>query len=287
MKKGGLGKGLEEIFDDVELAYAKDLQSGRAADLVKEIDVDLIVPNPHQPRKIFDDEALKELSQSIEKHGLIQPIIVIENMAGGYMIIAGERRFRATKLLGKKSIKAIIAKFQDKNFRELALIENIQRENLTPIELANSYKELIDEYKITQEELSNIIKKSRTQITNTIRLLNLTQKTKELIDSGKLSQGHAKIIVGLSPKDEEVVVNSIIGQGLNVRQTEDLVKRVKGGFSQTKPTQIPSEYSDGLNLLSDKFANLQIKSKIKGKNLLITFDKVDEIYNLLEKISKI
>ena len=217
-----LGRGLSAILEDVENAYDKELNR----DLISDIDIDKIIPNPFQPRKHFDQESLSELSASIKKHGLIQPIIVIKK-GNGYTLIAGERRLRATKLLGKDSIKAIVANLEDQNLRELALIENIQRENLSPIELANSYKELIEEYKITQEALSNIIKKSRTVITNTLRLLSLDESTKRLIEDGKLTQGHAKVIVGLDKDDEKMVVDTIVGQRLNVRDTENLIKRIK------------------------------------------------------------
>lgn len=188
-RKKALGRGLDAILGDVELTYTKELQSGRN-DIVIELEIDKIKPNPYQPRKNFDEEALKELSESIERHGLIQPIIVMQK-GDEYLLIAGERRLRATKILGDKTIKAIVADFASQNLRELALIENIQRQDLNPIELANSYKELIDEYKITQEELSDIIKKSRTQITNTIRLLSLSDFTQKMIANNKISQGHA------------------------------------------------------------------------------------------------
>lgn len=217
-----LGRGLSAILEDVENAYDKELNR----DLISDIDIDKIIPNPFQPRKHFDQESLSELSASIKKHGLIQPIIVIKK-GNGYTLIAGERRLRATKLLGKDSIKAIVANLEDQNLRELALIENIQRENLSPIELANSYKELIEEYKITQEALSNIIKKSRTVITNTLRLLSLDESTKRLIEDGKLTQGHAKVIVGLDKDDEKMVVDTIVGQRLNVRDTEKFDKKNK------------------------------------------------------------
>ena len=208
-RKKALGRGLDAILGDVELTYTKELQSGRN-DIVIELEIDKIKPNPYQPRKNFDEEALKELSESIERHGLIQPIIVMQK-GDEYLLIAGERRLRATKILGDKTIKAIVADFASQNLRELALIENIQRQDLNPIELANSYKELIDEYKITQEELSDIIKKSRTQITNTIRLLSLSDFTQKMIANNKISQGHAKIMVGLNPEQEKLVVDTVIG----------------------------------------------------------------------------
>ena len=194
-KKSALGRGLGAILEDVELAYKAELSDGNK-DIIKEIDVKSITENPYQPRKHFDETALRELSESIKRHGLIQPIIVIPKDEG-YMLIAGERRFRATKMLGEEKIKAVVADIESKNLRELALIENIQREDLNPIELANSYKELIEEYKITQDGLAGIIHKSRTQITNTMRLLSLSKETQELIKDGKITQGHAKVIVGL------------------------------------------------------------------------------------------
>ena len=183
-KKGGLGRGLSAILEDVEQAYSKEIANLNDSEIVEEINIDEILPNPYQPRTHFDEEALKELSASIKRHGLIQPIIVIKK-DDGYMLIAGERRYRATKMLGASKIKAIIADIKSQNLRELALIENIQRENLNPIELAKSYKELINEYKITQDGLANIIHKSRTQITNTMRLLLLSDYTQKLFKSLK------------------------------------------------------------------------------------------------------
>ncbi|RAZ38214.1 ParB/RepB/Spo0J family partition protein [Campylobacter hyointestinalis] len=275
-----LGRGLSSILSDVEEAYDKELNR----DLVKDIDIDKITPNPYQPRTYFDEEALSELSQSIEKHGLIQPIIVIQN-ENGYTLIAGERRLRATKMLGRSSIKAIVANLEDKNLRELALIENIQRENLSPIELANSYKELIEEYKITQEALSNIIKKSRTVITNTLRLLTLGDDTKKLIEDGKLTQGHAKIIVGLKKDDEKMVVDTIIGQRLNVRDTENLVKRLKNKSDKSSNLDnIQQDYNDNLSLLQAAFSNLGLNCKINKKKIVLNLKNTDEIKYLIAKI---
>ncbi|CUU70220.1 ParB/RepB/Spo0J family partition protein [Campylobacter hyointestinalis] len=275
-----LGRGLSSILSDVEEAYDKELNR----DLVKDIDIDKIIPNPYQPRTYFDEEALSELSQSIEKHGLIQPIIVIQNK-NGYTLIAGERRLRATKMLGRSSIKAIVANLEDKNLRELALIENIQRENLSPIELANSYKELIEEYKITQEALSNIIKKSRTVITNTLRLLTLGDDTKKLIEDGKLTQGHAKIIVGLKKDDEKMVVDTIIGQRLNVRDTENLVKRLKNKSDKSSNLDnIQQDYNDNLSLLQAAFSNLGLNCKINKKKIILNLKDTDEIKYLIAKI---
>ena len=281
-KKGGLGRGLEAILGDVELAYKAELNEGNS-DMVKDIDLDLIVENPYQPRKNFDETALRELSESIKRHGLIQPIIVIEK-DGGYMLIAGERRFRATKLLGESKIKAIVADIESQSLRELALIENIQREDLNPIELANSYKELIDEYKITQDGLANIIHKSRVQITNTMRLLSLSAATQEYIKEGKLTQGHAKVIVGLEPNDEKTAVDTIIGQRLSVRETENLVKNLKNKLPPKTALKLDERYLERLANLKEIFSKFDMPVKIKGKKITIEFDDVADIDRLINKI---
>lgn len=282
-RKKALGRGLDAILGDVELTYTKELQSGRN-DIVIELEIDKIKPNPYQPRKNFDEEALKELSESIERHGLIQPIIVMQK-GDEYLLIAGERRLRATKILGDKTIKAIVADFASQNLRELALIENIQRQDLNPIELANSYKELIDEYKITQEELSDIIKKSRTQITNTIRLLSLSDFTQKMIANNKISQGHAKIMVGLNPEQEKLVVDTVIGQKLSVRETENLVKKIKEKNSPKVAKKINDEVKnfkielDKLKTKLEKFG----KISIRNRKISIEFDKISQISKFIEK----
>ena len=281
-KKGGLGRGLEAILGDVELAYKAELNEGNS-DIVKDIDLDLIVENPYQPRKNFDETALRELSESIKRHGLIQPIIVIEK-DGGYMLIAGERRFRATKMLGESKIKAIVADIESQSLRELALIENIQREDLNPIELANSYKELIDEYKITQDGLANIIHKSRVQITNTMRLLSLSAVTQEYIKEGKLTQGHAKVIVGLEPNDEKTAVDTIIGQRLSVRETENLVKNLKNKLLPKAALKLDERYLERLTNLKEVFSKCDVPVKIKGKKITIEFDDIADIDRLINKI---
>jgi ParB family chromosome partitioning protein len=278
--KKALGRGLGTIFEDVEDAY----RHGGTQDLVREIKVDRISPNPYQPRKYFNEVAIKELSESIKKHGLIQPIIVVEK-DDNYMLLAGERRYRATKEAGLNTIRAIVADIESESLRELALIENIQREDLNPIELATAYKELIEEYTITQEELSEIIKKSRAQITNTLRLLSLSGKTKDLVMHGKLSQGHAKVIVGLSLSDEDTVVNTILGQKLSVRETESLVKKVKKSDAEVpvieqKLKVEPLEFED----LEIKLRNFGLKAKSKAHSITIEFKNSQSVKEFLEKI---
>ncbi|MBE6430482.1 MULTISPECIES: ParB/RepB/Spo0J family partition protein [Campylobacter] len=276
-----LGRGLDSILGDVEQAYNKELNK----ELVAQIEIDRIKPNPFQPRKNFSDEALRELSQSIERHGLIQPIIVIKK-GDDFTLIAGERRLRASKLLGFSKIKAIVANIGDKNLRELALIENIQRENLSPIELANSYQELINEYKITQEALASIVKKSRVQITNTLRLLGLDEYIKTLIDEGKITQGHAKIMVGLNSDNQKLVADTIIGQKLSVRDTENLVKRLKTN-KESKKSKVNLDNIENLNLLKDLIENLGIKCKINGQKLTLNLNDSKKIDNIIKIIQKI
>lgn len=282
-KKLSLGRGLDAILGDVEMAYTKEFESGKK-DFVLEISVDKIKPNPYQPRKYFDETAISELSASIKRHGLIQPIIVFKK-DDEYVLIAGERRLRAVKLLGNSTIKAIVADIESKNLRELALIENVQRQDLNPMELANSYKELIDEYKITQDDLSDIIKKSRSQITNTLRLLTLLDKTKEALSDNKISQGHAKVLVGLDKEKEEEVLNTIIGQKLSVRQTEDLVKKIKSGNKPgIKKEKLDLNFISEIKNLKTKLSNFG-KISIKDKKISIEFKDISEIKKLIDKIS--
>ena len=287
MAKQKLAINLEDMLADVNSAYKDDDildYFGVSSDVVEEIEIAKISPNPYQPRKNFDETALKELSESIKRHGLIQPIIVIRK-DDGYMLIAGERRYRATKMLEENKIKAIVADLKSQNLREIALIENIQRENLNPIELANSYKELIDEYKITQEGLANIIHKSRTQITNTMRLLLLSPATQKLLQEDKLTQGHAKIIVGLSHEDERTVVDTIMGQKLSVRETENLVKKIKEKTTPKKEIlRVNKEYSDKLLEVQKAVENFKIKSKVKAKSLVLEFESTEQMQNFIDKL---
>ena len=278
-----LGRGLSAIIEDVEEAYKQDIE--QAKDLVREIRIEEITPNPYQPRVHFNEVALKELSESIKRHGLLQPIIVIEK-ADGYMLLAGERRLRASKLAGFTKIKAIVADIESKNLRELALIENIQREDLNPVELAIAYKELIEEYKITQEGLSEVIHKSRTQITNTMRLLSLSEQTKKYLSDGTLSQGHGKVLVGLDPKDEALVVNTILGQKLSVRDTELLVKKLKnteeeiGQKLKTKPLDL----SENFTAIKNRLKVLGFEAKAKNNALTIHFDNNEAIELFLKQL---
>ena len=281
-----LGRGLGEILSEVEEAYERDLSDIDSFELesqgarVEEIAVESIAANPFQPRKHFDEQALKELSQSVAEHGLLQPIVVIEK-ENGYLLIAGERRLRAHKLANLSTIKAIIANvdIDDVRLRELALIENIQRENLNAIELANSYAELIEVHNITHDELSSIVHKSRSQITNTMRLLSLSAYVQEQLVEGKISQGHAKVLVGLDEKKQKIVIDSIIGQKLSVRDTENMVKKYKDTSPEVAPR---TETVKLLEKYADLFAErMPFKHKLKAKSIEISFENEKEVEDFL------
>lgn len=276
----GLNKdrGLSSLISDMDTVYSKELGFDKNQSTM--IEIDQISPNPFQPRKNFDQEALDELANSIKEFGLIQPIIVFKKN-NKFILIAGERRLRAVKALGKKEILAFIADIDENKLRELALIENIQRENLNPIELANSYKDLMQAHKITQENLAELIHKSRTQITNTLRLLNLDIRTQELIASGKISQGHAKVLVGLDQKDEKMLVDSIIGQKLNVRDTEKIVKKIKN--NESLPNQ---EFEDEIKKLKQILNRFGFDCKNKNNDFVIHLENIDKIKKLIKMLEK-
>ncbi len=275
-KKKSLGRGLGAILGEVAEAYEKELPQ---EETVVEIDIDTIRTNPYQPRKSFDKESLQELAESIKSHGLLQPIVVIEDV-DGFMLIAGERRLRASKMAGLRKIRAIVAQIDKRRYREYALIENIQREDLKPLELAQSYKELIEEYGITHEELATTLKKSRASITNTLRLLSLSEYAKDALNAGKISAGHAKVLVGLSEEEQKVMVDSIVGQKLSVRDVERLVKRKDVTFSdRAKKERLRFQE------LQQKLQALGIPFKITKNRLIFDFESQDQIDKLLKFLS--
>ncbi|EAL2830771.1 ParB/RepB/Spo0J family partition protein [Campylobacter lari] len=278
-KKSALGRGLSSILADIDEVYEKELGSKEGK--IEEIDIDLISPNPYQPRKNFDTQALEELAGSIKEYGLIQPIVVFKKDEFDYIIIAGERRFRACKLLEKEQIKAVVLNVDDIKLRELALIENIQRENLNPIELAHSYKELLEIHDITQEKLADLIHKSRPQIANTLRLLNLNEQTQNFIIEGKISQGHAKVLVGLEKEEEKMIVDTIIGQKLNVRDTEKLIKNFKNSNNLEKNTNLDKQNQSILNL-KEKIESFGFKTVVKDLKIIVNFSDENEILKFLK-----
>ena len=221
----GLGKGLSALFSETEEDYGRSLIFDEKEDAgsVTEIAVGDIFANPNQPRKVFDGTALNELADSIKKHGVIMPIIV--NKSGSkYMIIAGERRFRAAKIAGLSAVPVIVKNYDDRQIKEIALIENLQREDLNPIEAANAMRSLMEDYKLSQEELADRIGKSRPAIANTLRLLNLKPDVLEMVKNGELSAGHARAIVTVPQEDQSKIAKNVVKNGLSVRATEKLVR---------------------------------------------------------------
>ncbi len=234
--KKGLNKGLSVLFQSTEEDYSKnlgiteeDIQNG-----VYEVSLDDIFPNPDQPRKVFNEKALEELANSIKINGVIMPIVLQKCNDGKYMIIAGERRFRASKIAGNKTIPAIIKEYDERRIKEISLIENLQREDLNPIEAGNAMKQLMDDYGLTQEQLSERIGKSRSAVANTLRLLSLSDDVKILVAEGKVSSGHAKSIVTLDKEEQVKLANRVVKEGLSVRDVEKAVKEILNPDKKTK-----------------------------------------------------
>ena len=279
MKSLALGRGLDALFGETEEAYENE---GTQHDRVLEIAIKEIRPNPFQPRKTFDEVALQELSESIKEDGLLQPIVVNEDI-DGYILIAGERRLRASKLAKLKTIRCVVVKSDDERMRKFALIENIQREELNSIELAVAYEELIKLHEITQEQLAAMIYKSRTHITNTLRLLQLSIKTQKALLDKKITAGHAKVLIGLDDKEQQLMVNSIIGQKLSVRDVESMIKSKKS--QDTTPLTKPLKTSYDFSSLHDKFDLLGLKTKNSANKFTIEFDNEAQINDFLNKFT--
>lgn len=227
MNKNRLGRGLDSLIGGADALVTDQ-------DQILHIQLDLIRPNPYQPRKEFNEEGIQELAQSIKEHGVIQPIIVKKTVRG-YVLIAGERRLRASKLAGIEKIPAVEKDLNDRQMREIALIENLQREDLNPIEIADAYDKLIKELNYTQEQLSKRVGKSRPQIANFLRLLQLPDAIKDFVSRGTLSYGHARTLLGLDNKEYQVTLaNRIIIEKLSVRETEEIVQNLANVSRETK-----------------------------------------------------
>lgn len=291
MKLGGkmaLGRGLGELLGEVETAYENSNSNSNSSG-VKKIEVALIDANPNQPRKVFDETKLQELSESIKEHGLLQPIVVVENDNGRYTLIAGERRLRAHKLASLEEISAIITNIDELKLREHALIENIQREDLNIIELAFCYAQLINEHNITHEELSKKVFKSRASITNTLRLLQLSSYVQQFLSSGKLSAGHAKVMIGLDPNIQKQLCDKIISEDLSVREVEKLIKDIKeekiSKDINEKKNVTNSYNTEVLNNFLEVLKNDKIKAKLDKNSIKITFNSQDDIDRIISYLN--
>lgn len=279
--KKGLGKGLDALFFD----NATEVQNG-SSELLK---ITAIEPNRNQPRKQFDDEALQQLADSIREHGLIQPLLVRPLDNGNYQIVAGERRWRASRMAGLSEVPVIIRDLDDVKTMELALIENLQRENLNAIEEALGYKELMESYNMTQAEVSKSVGKSRSAVANTLRLLNLPEKVIGYVESGEISSGHARALLSL--EDELLIVSTaekIIKDGLTVREIEKLGKPKKVKTEKAKAPKKDSFY-DEMELALKQELNRKIKITHNGDKgtLEIAFYNKQELADIAARLAGI
>lgn len=269
-KKAALGRGLGALLGEMEEVYDNEIPNGSST----ELPLNEIKPNPYQPRKSFDEKSLSELSASIKAYGLIQPIVVVRD-SDTYILVAGERRLRASKLAKLKTIKAVIVDLDEEKMRQHALIENIQRDELNAIDLAHAYEELLKVHNITHEELSLMVHKSRALITNSLRLLQLSKKTQAALLDEKISAGHAKVLVGLSDKDQDLMVHSIQGQKLSVRETETLAKSMKNGVTAKKTVKKDSKLN--LSSIQNYFKDTGFKTSVQSNKFTIEFTSEDDI----------
>jgi len=290
MAKKALGKGLGAIIatsptpaDDIETTLVEE------KDRIVDLEVDDIIPNPDQPRLHFDESEIKGLSESIKSVGLIQPIIVRKGEKKEYIVVAGERRLRATKLAGKTVIRAIVIEADEEQNFSLALIENIQRENLDPIEEAKAYKMLANRFKLKQQDIAERVGKERATITNSLRLLNLSETIQEGISEGKITQGHAKVLLGVSSKTKQIdLFDKIIEEGLSVRALERLLKEEDSAEDSTvAKKQIKKEAH--IKKMEDKLVSklgtkVEIRHAGKKGKIEISYYSLEDFERIVEMI---
>lgn len=289
-KKQALGRGLSALLKETaEVNSAEDKNADKVVGSIIEIDLELIEVNPFQPRTYFDEEALQELAGSIKELGVIQPITVRKLAEDKFQLVSGERRFRASKLIGNKTVPAYIRIANDQEMLEMALVENIQRKNLDPIEVALSYQRLIDEIKLTQEQLSIRVGKKRSTVTNYLRLLKLDPIIQTGMRDGFISMGHGRALINVeSESDQLKIYEKILREKLSVRQTEDIVRAIKTGKiakPETKKKTLPTEISKSLKGLNDYFeAKIDVTVNNRGKGKIsIPFDSIED-FNRIKKL---
>ena len=282
-KKRALGRGLEDLFNSENIDYStveqKIYESATNEEIV-EINLNELRPNPYQPRKVFDEEALNELASSIKEHGVFQPIIVKKSIKG-YDIIAGERRFRASKMAGLDKIPAIVREFTDEQMMEIALLENLQRENLSAIEEATAYKAMIEHLNLTQDELSKRVGKSRSHVTNIIGLLRLPKVVQDMISDNRITMGHARALSKLNDDDQIIeLANKIVDDKLVVRDIENITGN-ESVAKKVKVNRAPavSQYKYVEDILRDKF---DAKVSVKSKKIEIAYNGAADLNRILE-----
>ena len=287
-KTGGLGRGLGSILPDIDIDAAK---GGSVTATISEIPISKIVSNPYQPRKEFDKESLEELAQSIRQQGVITPITVRHMPDGSYQLIAGERRMRASQIAGLKEIPAYVRVATDVQMMEMALVENIQRADLNAMEVALGYKALLEECRLTHDQLSEKVGKNRSTITNYLRLLNLPAETQLALSNDKISMAHARALAGVDDPERHLeILHAIIERDLSVHQTEQMIKSAKKPAEKAvkRRGDLPKQHVDAQNRLKDKLQSVvEIKRSQRGKGTLtISFNSdadFERIVRLLEK----
>jgi ParB family chromosome partitioning protein len=279
-KRTGLGKGLDALLPAVE----EQLPQGG----IQQISIDKILPNPRQPRGNFDEQELEELAVSIREHGVIQPLIITAgNSPDTFILIAGERRLMAAKSIEMGAVPAIIREASDQDLVELALIENVQRADLGPLETAEAYRQLSEEFGLSHEDIATRVGKSRTAVTNTLRLFNLADEVKQALVSGEISEGHARALLSLqSNKAQVAVLGSILKQDLNVRQTEELVRKLGGEKPKVVPQPTPDPAVKALEeqLRQRLGTKVSLNQKSKGGTLTIHYYSAEELDALIALI---
>lgn len=282
-KRGGLGRGLNALVSEAEYETGGSAASASNAASETKLPIEDIVPNPNQPRIHFNETELRELSESIQEHGVLQPLLVRKH-GNGYEIIAGERRYQASKLAGLEELPVIIKDVNDEEMLALALIENLQRSDLNPVEEAKGYRQLIDASGMTQEALSRAVSKSRSAITNSLRLLDLPEVVQQMIFEGKLTAGHARAILAVPYEDARIrLAEKVVAEGLSVRATENLAPLFSAGETPKTPRPAaPKSFKKAARVLRQVFnTNVRVKSS-RGKNKIeIEFKDEEELSRIL------
>ena len=284
IKRRGLGRGLDALLPKKSpKPQDRDLGEG-----LLEVDVTRIRPGQYQPRKVFSDKSIEELSASIVSQGLVQPIVLREIADGEYEIISGERRWRAAKLAGLGNIPAIVKKVSDESALAMSLIENIQRENLNPLEEAYAIQRLIDEFELTHEGVARSLGKSRSAVSNSLRLINLDLQVAEMLSKGEIEMGHARALLGAQSERQLMLANMVVSRSLTVRQTEELVR--KDSEEKASNPQLPKKQDADIARLESNLSQLigqpvQLNSTGSGKGkLVIGFSSLDELDGVLKKL---
>ena len=283
-KRRALGKGLEELFNSEQLNFdtiEEKIIDATPKEEIIEMDISELRANPYQPRKVFDGEKLEELANSIREHGVFQPIIIKKSAIKGYEIIAGERRVKAATMAGLTTIPSIVRDFTDEQMMEIALLENLQRENLNAIEEAMAYRNLINSLALTQEALATKLGKSRVHVTNMLGLLNLPEEVKDMIVEGKISMSHARVLSKIENKADIITLaNKVINENLNVRELEQLAQSGQiEKVHKLRKREKNTEYSYVENLMCDK---LGTRVKINKNKINISFSNINDLNRILE-----